>query len=96
MARNTTVPASPVSLTVLAVVILCGVHRGVEVQHRWRYMKKGRTNATQGISGDSRPLVLFKGGLPSDKGAIPTNGISIFKLLITFVQLTHLKQHVAR
>ena len=53
-------------------------------------MKKGRTNATQGISGDSRPLVLFKGGLPSDKGAIPTNGISIFKLLITFVQLTHL------
>lgn len=89
-------PASPVSLTVLAVVILCGVHRGVEVQHRWRYMKKGRTNATQGISGDSRPLVLFKGGLPSDKGAILTNGISIFKLLITFVQLTHLKQHVAR
>ena len=89
-------PALPVSLTVLAVVILCGVHRGVEVQHRWRYMKKGRTNATQGISGDSRPLVLFKGGLPSDKGAILTNGISIFKLLITFVQLTHLKQHVAR
>ena len=55
-------PASPVSLTVLAVVILCGVHRGVEVQHRWRYMKKGRTNATQGISGDSRPLVLLKAG----------------------------------
>lgn len=55
-------PASPVSLTVLAVVILCGVHRGVEVQHRWRYMKKGKTNATQGISGDSRPLVLLKAG----------------------------------
>ena len=43
---------SSVNLAVLAVLILCCVHGGVAGKHRGKYVKKGRTRATQNICDD--------------------------------------------